>query len=139
MLTKKANQQVWNLIAWTAGLGVAGLAMCACALLLLHNPSEVRAFRKPWHELSMQERRAAEFLGFSEHTWQRVNVAAERKPWSHLNAQERQAAQVLGFTPVTWRSQSHLSDFGGPTRSSTAELEDMFVAAQKEIVDKLSD
>merc|ERR1712232_1332913 len=101
MLTKKANQQVWNLIAWTAGLGVAGLAMCACALLLLHNPSEVRAFRKPWHELSMQERRAAEFLGFSEHTWQCgrreealepsecTGEASGASPWLHTRDMEK--------------------------------------------------
>jgi acyl-CoA-binding protein len=139
-ILEQGKQEVYNLIGWTAGLGFAGLAMFACALHLLHNPSEVRAFRKPWYELTEQEKRAAQTLGYREETWQRTSSPLEGKPWSSLTPQERHAAQTLGYTPATWKSQSAVNH-GKTDRQvrNQSELEDMFVASQKEIVDKLND
>ena len=60
-----------------------------------------------WSELEVEERAAAEFLGYSEASWDACLPKPKDKPWAELSEAERAAAVTLGWTDEdSWGDQA---------------------------------
>ena len=76
---------------------------------------------KIWDELTDEEEKAAEYLGYTQFIWDTQQPPAAQKFWSDLTEPEIIAATALGYTELNWDNMSGEEE-QPPSNSKTWDL-----------------
>ena len=68
-------------------------------------PARLGRDKEVWAELLMDERAAAEKLGYSEESWEHGDPPACSSAWHTLDTEQRTAAMALGYERVIWDAE----------------------------------
>ena len=73
-------------------------------------PARLGKDKEPWDVLLVEERAAAEKLGWTPESWEHGDLPVCSSAWETLDAEQRAAATALGYERVIWDEEAAASD-----------------------------
>ena len=73
-------------------------------------PARLGKDKEPWDVLLVEERAAAEKLGWTPESWEHGDPPVCSSAWETLDAEQRAAATALGYERVIWDEEAAASD-----------------------------